>query len=272
MNYVWVWVIHQARPAPLHEVISALTHSVCQGHTLPLLFWCWFWRIPALAWVTGSVKQMFSKLLSGNVNRISPHLSLLVARCCSLKLVLRCHRSTGMVGLYRYSFHYQPATFSTLYFEFLDYTYHKKPNKHTPPGFLGLQSTCSPHLLGHWVILLHSVLSLYRAGGWMNETRAWSPHSSCWDCSCNFRAFRVSVNLLRNPETQSLKLDVYSAERLMPKSLYVLFLKRVRYLQNLCTLLGLCSQLFFSHLFVSCVLSASLCLSSAQTRNSQRAL
>lgn len=46
----------------------------------------------------------------------------------------------------------------------------------------------------------------------MKETRAWSPHSSCWDCSWNFRAFRVSVNLLRNPETQSLKLDVYSAE------------------------------------------------------------
>lgn len=56
--------------APLHEVIPALTHSVCQGHTPPL--WCWFWRIPALAWVTGSVKQVFFKLLSGNVNRISP--------------------------------------------------------------------------------------------------------------------------------------------------------------------------------------------------------
>lgn len=36
MNYVSVWVIHQALPAPLHEVISALTHSVCQGHTPPL--------------------------------------------------------------------------------------------------------------------------------------------------------------------------------------------------------------------------------------------
>lgn len=150
----------------------------------------------------------------GNVSRISPHLSLLAAHCCSLKHVLRCCRSTGMVGMYRYSFHYQPATFSTVYFEFLDYTYHKKPNIHTPPGFLDLQSTCSPHLLGLWVILLHSVLSLYGFGGWMNETRAWSPHSSCWDCSCNFRAFRVSVNLPRNPV---LKLAVYSAERLMLK-------------------------------------------------------
>lgn len=36
MNYVSVWVINQALPAPLHEVISALTHSVCQGHTPPL--------------------------------------------------------------------------------------------------------------------------------------------------------------------------------------------------------------------------------------------
>lgn len=36
MNYVSVWVTNQALPAPLHEVISALTHSVCQGHTLPL--------------------------------------------------------------------------------------------------------------------------------------------------------------------------------------------------------------------------------------------
>lgn len=48
-------------------------------------------------------------------------------------------------------------------------------------------------------MLLHSILSLYGVGGWMNETRARSPHSSCWDCSCNFRAFRVSVNLPRNP-------------------------------------------------------------------------
>lgn len=36
MNDVSVWVIDQALPAPLHEVISALTHSVCQGHTPPL--------------------------------------------------------------------------------------------------------------------------------------------------------------------------------------------------------------------------------------------
>lgn len=58
------------------------------GSHTPSLFWCWFWRIPALAWVTDSVKQVFFKLLSGNVNRISPHLSFLVTCCCSLKHIL----------------------------------------------------------------------------------------------------------------------------------------------------------------------------------------
>lgn len=53
---------------------------------------------------------------------------LQVADSSSLKRVLRCHTNTRTVGLYKQtlSFHYQPATFPAIYFEFLAGTHHEK--------------------------------------------------------------------------------------------------------------------------------------------------
>lgn len=129
-----------------------------------------------------------------------------------------------MVGLYRQILFPLPACYIFYcLFSVLGWYIPQKTNIHTPPGFLGLQSTCSPRLLGYLVMLLDSVLSLCGVGGWMNETRAWSPHSSCWDCSCNFRAFRVSVNLPRNPGPEtgcilSRKIDAEEPVCATPKT------------------------------------------------------
>lgn len=70
-----------------------------------------------------------------------------------------------MVCLYRFPFYYQPATFSAVYFEFLDGTHHKKQiNLHLQASWAYRAPV--PHVCwGNWVILLHSVLSLSGVGG-----------------------------------------------------------------------------------------------------------
>lgn len=113
-----------------------------------------------------------------------------------------------------------------------------KTNTCTPPGSRACRASapCIWQDIGNCrrnsVWLLDSVLSLYRVSGWMNETSAWSPHTSCWDCSRNFRAFSVSSQKRKPTEKPSpwntkYFLEVYSTERLILKRLYMLSLKQV---------------------------------------------
>lgn len=113
-----------------------------------------------------------------------------------------------------------------------------KTNTCTPPGSRACRASapCICQDIGNCrrnsVWLLDSVLSLYRVSGWMNESSAWSPHTSCWDCSRNFRAFSVSSQKRKPTEKPSpwntkYFLEVCSTETLILKRFYMLSLKQV---------------------------------------------
>lgn len=226
-------------PAPRRKIISSLTNSVCQGHTHPLFL------VPILKYFTPWPESpaLSSRCFSNSFHEMwiwFIFVFLQIAYSSSLKYVLRCHTSTGMVGLCKQtlSFRYQPATFPAIYFELLPGTYHEKQIHAHLQGSPACRASapCICQDIGNCrrnsVWLLDSVLLLYRVGGWMNETRAWSPHSSCWDCSRNFRAFSVSSQKRKPTEKPSpwntkYFLEVYSTERLILKRLYMLSLKQV---------------------------------------------
>lgn len=201
---------------------SCLDSQCLSGSHTPSCFWCWFWRIPALAWVTGSVKQVFFKLLSGNVNRISPHLSLLVVVHWNTSSDAR---SSGMVGLCRYSttnlLHFLLSVLSS-------WMIHTTKNQ----IWMHLQSSgLTEHLLPTFVGVLGSPFarcSVTLWGWWGNEwNQSMEPTQQLLGLLLQFQSIQGKCKR-EKPRTQSLKVCVYSAERLMLKSLSMLSLKQVR--------------------------------------------
>lgn len=131
---------------------------------------------------------------------------------------------------------------------------------HTPPGLLGLQSTCSPHLLGN----PFAQCSVTVWGWWVNEwNQSMEPTQQLLGLLLQFQSIQGECKPTEKTRTQCLKVSVYSAERLMLKSLYVLSLKQVRLMfAKSIYPTQLCLLLFFSHLFVSrpqCLFMLVLC-------------
>lgn len=262
MNDVSVWVTDQALPAPLHEVISALTHSVCQGHTPPLGSGADFEGSQpcpeSLALSSRCFSSSFQEMSIGFPPPLPSPGSLLFIETrpqmpqqhwdgCSVQILFPLPTCYIFCCLFWVLGWYIPRK--------TKYTYTSRVpglTEHLLPTFAGVLGNpfaqSSVTVWGWWVNewnqsmeptqqLLALLLQFQSIQGKCKPTEKPSPWS--WVCTQQkdwcWRAFVQSLKQVR----------LMFAESVYPT--------------------WLCSQLFFSHLFVSHVPSASSCLSSAHT-------